>query len=375
MTASTAIVTTTVNTPHFLAGYLEQFAERSHGEVSFVVVGDKRSPPDTREWLSKQEWGDAAWTYLDVQDQERWHERFPALDRLLPWNTIQRRNLGYVCAAEQGAQTIITIDDDNFVTGDDFLAGHGIVGQRLTVDCVGSDDGWANVCAVLETDGGPVVHRGFPLSRRHSRARWQTVSRTGRIAVNAGFWLGEPDVDAVSRIANPTQVLGVAPGTTTPLGLAKGTWCPFNSQNTAFAVDLLPAAYLVVMGAEYRGMRIDRYDDIWMSYFVRAIADHLDDLVVYGRPLVHQERNAHDLLGNLRGELPGMILTDSLVEVLRDVRFGSTTYAECYRELIDALGVAFTRTGTADVDRRFWCDVLNSMALWADLCAQVLPAT
>jgi hypothetical protein len=309
--------------------------------------------------------------YLDVADQERWLGRFPAVGRLLPWNSIQRRNLGYLYAAEQGVRTIVTVDDDNLVTDDDFLGGHGVVGRSVAVECVESADGWANVCAVLESDAGVVVHRGYPLSRRHARTPWRSAVRTGRVAVNAGFWLGEPDVDAVSRIVAPAEVRRVAPEVRLPIGLAKGTWCPFNSQNTAFNIDLLPAAYLVVMGAEYRGLRIDRYDDIWMSYFVRAIADHLDDLVTYGRPLVRQERNAHDVLADLRGELPGMILTEGLVEVLRGVRFTAKTYAGCYAELIDALGVAFTRTGTPDADRRFWCEILAGMSVWADACARV----
>ncbi|MET7854117.1 hypothetical protein AB0D78_45225 [Streptomyces avermitilis] len=372
MTPRTAVVTTTINIPYLLKDYLTQFSAAGRTDLDVVIVGDRKSPPQTREWLQRLDWAGHRWTYLDVDDQEKWNARVPALGSLLPWNSIQRRNLGYLHAAEQGAEVIISIDDDNHVTEDDFLAGHSIVGTTTEVTCVQTESGWANVCNLLRTDSHRVVPRGWPQRRRQLNDEWTTVRRTGRVVVNAGLWLGEPDVDAVSRLVTPVEVLGLTEDAELPLGLAKGTWCPFNSQNTAFHRDLLASMYLVVMGPRYRGVRIDRYDDIWMSYATRAIADHLGDLVTFGRPLVRQDRNPHDHLHDMWGEMPGMVLTEQLVDALRDIDFTGSTYLDCYRELIDALRSTFTADKAPAEDREFWAAILTGMTTWTDICEEVV---
>jgi hypothetical protein len=135
--------------------------------------------------------------------------------------------------------------------------------------------------------------------------------------------------------------------------------------------DLLPAAYLVVMGHPYRGTPIGRYDDIWMSYFVKAIADHFGDLIVFGRPLVYQARNQHDILQDLWGEVPGMILTERLVDTLRSARLTGSNYHECYREIIDLLRREYTVPAVDAVDRLFWRQILDGMSTWLDVCEKV----
>jgi hypothetical protein len=46
--------------------------------------------------------------------------------------------------------------------------------------------------------------------------------------------------------------------------MANGTWCPFNSQNTAFHRDLIPAYVLSPL--------IGRMDDIWARHVQLASA-------------------------------------------------------------------------------------------------------
>ncbi|MFC1416695.1 hypothetical protein [Streptacidiphilus cavernicola] len=370
-TIPTAIVTTTIRVPYLLRDYLAQFDRLGHPPVSVYVVGDRKSPATTREWIASLPWGEHRATYLDVEDQERWNARIPALRTLLPWNSIQRRNLGYLVAALEGAERIISIDDDNHVTDADFLAGHALVGATATLPAVSTPSRWANPSDVLVSDGPRIIHRGYPTTRRETVEPWTLTPRTGRVVVNAGLWVGEPDVDAISRIAAPAQSLGIKPDAALPFALDRGTYGPFNSQNTAFHRDLLPAAYLVVMGPEYRGVRIDRYDDIWMSYFTKALTDHLGDLVAYGGPLVRQDRNDHDLLVDLWGELPGMVLTERLVEAVRDTPLTGGDYLSCYRELIEGLRSRLTGDRAAAPERDLFTAVLDGMDAWADICQEV----
>src|SRR5581483_5232271 len=96
-----------------------------------------------------------------------------------------------------------------------------------------------------------------------------------RVAVNAGFWLDNPDIDALTRMERQIVVRGFNekwPGSN--FTLQPGTWSPFNSQNTALMRDVIPAYFL----SPYIG----RYDDIWASYIVNRIAAQLGDVITFG---------------------------------------------------------------------------------------------
>jgi hypothetical protein len=168
----------------------------------------------------------------------------------------------------------------------------------------------------------------------------------------------------------PAQVVGRR--SAGRFALAAGTCCPFNSQNTAFDARTLPCMYLVVMGPRYRGMAIGRYDDIWMSYFTKTVLDHLGELVAYGPPLVRQERNEHDVLVDLAGELPGMMLTGLLTAALRRLELRGSTHLDCYLELIEGLRSALTRPAACgEEESRLFLEVLAGMEVWAQACAEI----
>jgi len=204
------------------------------------------------------------------------------------------------------------------------------------------------------------------LTRRNTRAR---------VVVNAGLWLGDPDVDAITRIVTPVQVTKRRVGAPLRIALAPGTFCPFNSQNTAFSIDLLPCMYLIVMGDRYRGASCDRYDDIWMSYIAKRIIDRVGDRITFGAPLVRQDRNAHDLLIDLLGEAPAMLLTESLLRHLRAIELKERTYEAAYGELIELLRgrVADPRCGAPD-EREFFESMLKGMQVFWRVCQDVRPS-
>jgi hypothetical protein len=154
--------------------------------------------------------------------------------------------------------------------------------------------------------------------------------------------------------------------------LARGTWCPFNSQNTAFDVKTLPAMYLVVMHDVYRGHRIGRFDDIWMSYFLRAIADQLGDSVLYGPPLVVQDRNPHNFTRDLAEELGGYLLTEKLVEYLRNFKTASKTYLDAYHDLIYYLrDAAESDAALESCEREYFRQMTLGMAAWHSAVANI----
>ncbi len=371
------LVNTTINVPRCLTAYLENAQRYGRLEqLSVVVIGDRKTRDETPEYLKElhQQFGVPV-QYMDVPAQQKLLRPWPALDITLRYNCIQRRNVGYLQAAINGADVIVAVDDDNFVTDEDYLGAHLQVGRKVHVPVVEHSSGWWNICQRLVSDPPRhFYHRGYPKSRQDWKKDGQRVeTATIRPVVNAGLWLKNPDVDATTNIEEPINVVAMEPiAGQRACALAPGTWCPFNSQNTAFDIATLPAMYLVVMLDTIRGYRIGRLDDIWMSYFLRAIADQLGDAVLYGPPLVVQDRNPHNFVRDLSEELPGYILTEKLVEYLRDFKTTERTYLDAYLDLIYHLRDRAEADAELDTPEREYFRLMTlGMAAWHAAVANV----
>ncbi len=307
--------------------------------------------------------------FLDVPAQDSLlSTHFPELFKDLPYNTIQRRNVSILIAYALGCDAIITIDDDNYlVEGQDFIGDHVRLLRGVGKDaaealpCLTSSSGWYNVCEMLkEKRGYTFYHRGYPMKQRWpafapaASVRRQPVN----IVVNAGLWLGDPDVDAITRLANEIEATAMVAQES--VALARGTWSPFNSQNTALAREVV-AAYCLPW-------TIGRYDDIYTSYVVKAIADHLGCTVAYGFPLVKQERNPHNYFVDHEKEKVGLEMCDSFTDLLKTVVFKGTTFAECYGELIAQ--VAPVLTAEESKHAQFFKNMLDNMTCWQKTIAR-----
>jgi hypothetical protein len=327
----TTIVTTTIHIPALLMEYAQNARRHGHTGLDFIVIGDRKSPHETAAFCRQV---DRLYpcSWWDIAAQEKRLAPFPELWRHLRFDSIQRRNIGLLIAWQNGADVVITIDDDNFVLNQDFVGLHSAAGTVRPITTYGSTSGWLDVCSFLEADDGArFYHRGYPRQPRWAERDYFVTSGWSdhRIAVNAGFWLDNPDIDALTRMERQPIVRGLKPGWTGNIALAPGTWSPFNSQNTALMRDVLPAYFL----SPYIG----RYDDIWASYIINRIAQHFGDVIAFGEPLVRQQRNPHDLWRDLDAERDGMILTDDFCAALRSIPLMGSTYHECLGELIQAL--------------------------------------
>ena len=293
---NTTIVTTTINVPSALEKYAQNARFYGHSDLSFVVIGDKKTPAETRTFCNSLSARHFPCTYLGIEDQRSYLERYPALWTHLPFHSIQRRNIGFLKAWEDGAQTIITIDDDNWMLNHDFVRLHGLVGETPELPAFETSSGWFNVCSTLdEASNTPFYHRGFPRGERWKESETFTsvapIKR--RVAVNAGLWLDDPDIDAMTRMERPISVRGMRASAPARFALQPGTWSPFNSQNTFLSRDVLKDYFLLPF--------CGRMDDIWAAYYLQAKGRR----VVFGPPSVYQKRNVHDLVRDMRGEYLG----------------------------------------------------------------------
>ena len=366
----TTIVTTTIYVPQALEKYARNARFYGHPELNFIVIGDRKTPAGTQAFCESVAENYYPCEYLPVEAQRVYLERYPALWNHLPFNSIQRRNVGLLKAWEDGADVIITIDDDNWMLNHDFLRLHSVVGQAPELPAIETSSGWFNVCSVLdEASGTPFYHRGHPRGQRWKESEEFTCVAPirRRVAVNAGLWLDDPDIDAMTRLERPIVVKGLKPGYSRFV-LQPGTWSPFNSQNTALARDVIPAYFLSPC--------VGRYDDIWPSYLVTRIAQHLGDVIAYGEPLLRQKRNEHNLWKDLDAERIGMALTDEFCATLRGIPLAGGTYHDCYGELAEKLPAAW-QPGAAwtDAMRAAREGLIEGMGVWhAAFSAAMKPA-
>jgi len=366
----TTIVTTTINIPVLLQRYAENAKYYGHTNLDFVVIGDRKSPAETADFCHTVS-AHYPCAYLDIPAQKKYLDRFPQLWEHLRFDSIQRRNIGILLAYENGADVVITIDDDNFVMDQDFVGLHSRVGILRELPCYGSTSGFFDVCSLLEVDDGVrFYHRGFPQKMRWNEASHfvSTHRSMRRVAVNAGFWLDNPDIDALTRIERQPVVRGFKPNWNGNIALQPGTWSPFNSQNTALMRDVLPAYFL----SPYIG----RYDDIWASYLVARIAQHLGHVISFGEPLVRQERNPHDLWKDLDQEHNGMIMTDDFCSALRSISLTGSSYHECFREIATALPAAWNVGPKWSESQREWRSrLLEGLQIWHSVFETIRTST
>jgi hypothetical protein len=367
------VVATTINFPNFLQTYRENLQKFGHiDDVKMWVVGDKKTPPEGAAFASEQRQQGLDVDYLDPESQERWLKRFPDLDAIIPWNTDNRRNVGFLRALEEGCEILVSIDDDNYpLAHSDFYGGHIDTGRQVEREVFTSDNGWFNLCSELVIEPAvDVVPRGY-LYRKRFAKQASLGKKQVTLAAHAGLWLGDPDVDAATRLAFPIRATGTKKRN---IALQPGVWSPINTQNTSIARRAIPAYYYIRMLEQLPGAKLDRYGDIWSGYFLTRCAEHLGEAIGIGQPEVDHVRNVHDLLADLRAEFWGMVLTPHFIDTLRAGTLEGNDYVSSARSLASLLEASAgdieqkaNVAGVADYIRR----ISHHLRVWVDVCVEL----
>jgi len=363
----TVLVTTTIRVPTFLKLVCENAARHGRTDFACLVIGDTKTPADARSFCQTlaQQTGISI-EYFDIADQERALADHPALSRLIPLNSGVRKQIGLFLAYLRGFQTVVMLDDDNFVTDTDFFGFHQAVGTQATVDLLANPSGWQNVYECLvEERGMPCYPRGYPWSQRTpTPPATIRTNTTARIVATNGFVLGDPDVDAITRLFWPIRITGMKPGYGPHIALAPGTWSPFNNQNTAITGELLPVYFTPPSTG--------RNADIWTAYVICRLTEHMGDVIAFGQPLVRQDRNPHNLWKDLDDEQVNNQATEPFVSTLREVRLTARTYVEALDELISGCLAVLPRVACPPESRAMIESFWTEYRQWAEICASAV---
>jgi hypothetical protein len=273
------IVTTTINGP---TKAIDKFQAMKDWDL--VVIGDKKTPPDYH--LERG-------TYVTPEEQEKYD---PALSEAIGWNCIQRRSMGLLWAKDMGADVVAVVDDDNIPLegwGQDLMVGKEVEVNHFETSLPAFDP-------VGATNHPNLWHRGFPLQLLSKRDYSKMSRKRVTVDVQADFWNGDPDIDAICRMEHAPEC------TFDPqrFPMASNKMGPFNSQNTFLSGECLKDYFLFP--------HVGRMDDIWAAYYLQAKGAR----VIWAKASVYQDRNVHDLVRDMKQEYCGYENNLKIVEEL-----------------------------------------------------------
>jgi hypothetical protein len=247
------------------------------------------------------------------------------------------RSYGFWKAWKEGADIIITLDDDCYPVDTNFIERHV-----------------KNLSQMAPHDWFPsfphpdfLFTRGFPYQARSDVP----------VMVSHGLWGKNLDLDGMTQKAHPNLDIPAYPPMQT--FIPKGLYYPMCSMNLAFRKEVTPLMYFPLMGKDPDGIPwgFDRFDDIWAGIFSKKIMDHLGYAVVNGSPFV-EHRKASDADINIQKERAGIEINETLWQWVDVVKLTKKTPAGCYRELAEK--IVFPHT-------HYFSKLREAMIIWSEL--------
>lgn len=295
-----AVVVTSISAPNKALREIARGAQETG--MSFLLIGDTKSPAEFQ--LEGCE-------FYSVARQEQSGLRFA---QLCPTRHYARKNIGYLLAIRSGAPLILETDDDNIPRPAWWNERQlHAPAPRL------ASGGWINVYRYFSE--AMIWPRGLPLDAiQTDLPAFEMLPReTVECPIQQGLADENPDVDAIYRLV---ATLPQSFRADRRLALSAGSWCPFNSQNTAWWPQAFPLLYLPA----YCSFRMT---DIWRSFVAQRIAWANEWSILFHEANVWQERNDHNLMRDFADEVPGY---------LNNARIAAELDALAIRPGTDALG-------------------------------------
>ena len=374
--------------------YLQNFDKFGHDtskiDVLFIDEGDDATRLKTREIFSETNF-----EFFGPAEREKFFKDNFGNDwqrylEVIPKRAHAETSFGMLLALQRKPDLVIEVDDDTApYMSHDFLGMHSKVVGRDVDKVIHSTSGWYNVMENLESvrmeneEEVPVselLHpRGFPYAKRFVETNYiekRPEEGNGRVVMNEGLWFQVPDFDAVNILAEGgvdghprTRSKSLKNRTVV---LEKGTQVTVCSMNVAFDKKVIPAFYQMPM----KYMNIDRFDDIWSGILVKKAIDAMGDYIALGEPCVIHKKAKRSSFKDLRAEMDGMVVNESLARMLAEIpldRIDNSSYNQAYRSITENL----QKMTTSDVSMEPWMKdylgyVFKMMDTWSDICEKLV---
>lgn len=308
-----ALVVTSIASPNAVLSLLASGA-KTH-QITFYVIGDVSSP-------EKFELDGCHFYSIEKQRQLEF-----AFAKKCPERHYSRKNIGYLLAMQEGADLILETDDDNFP-----MPSFWEKRKRKHLLPVAINQEWLNVYQYF-TDKF-IWPRGFALEKLQDKKPEMSSFNISEVLcpIQQGLANDNPDVDAIYRLTYPLPFKFRSDQFS--LAIGKGTWCPFNSQNTSWFKEAFPLLYLPSFCSF-------RMTDIWRSFIAQRILWENEWYLLFHSPSVWQDRNDHNLMKDFQDEIPGYLNNYKIADNLAGLSLlkGKENIPEnlliCYQKLID----------------------------------------
>jgi len=304
-------------------------------------------PRERREWF-KSRFGSAYRRYEGV----------------IPERCHAETSFGFLVAYEENADVVLELDDDVQITKD--LVKRHVENltckEGITVHAEGK---WYNTMENLVLNNDSTIYpRGHPYSSEARKGNYSWAEIGGECVLNMGLWLQNPDLDALTLVyysgldgkcdikSNGCKREKVVVG--------EGTYFAACSMNTSFKTEVIPAFYQLYMNIQ----GIDRFDDIWSGIFLKRIADHLGEKMCVGNPLGSHIKRSRNVFDDLRKELGGIVMNETLWRMVDEAELSSNSFADCYLELSEHLSKSLSEKIKDSICVRFMRLQIQKMRTW-----------
>jgi hypothetical protein len=280
---------------------------------SFYVIGDAPSPADF------------SIDGCEFYSLERQKTTELKIAELLPTRHYARKNIGYLLAMRTRPAMLLETDDDNMPLPEFWDARKALMRVPTL-----AGNGWTNVYRYF-TEAN-IWPRGLPLDAvQRQLPEFESLPEVeSDCPIQQGLADEDPDVDAIYRLLLPLPIYFRKDRR---LALERGTWCPFNSQNTAWFPEAYPLLYL----PSHCSFRMT---DIWRGFVAQRIAWENGWAVLFRSPDVYQERNEHNLMRDFADEVPGYLHNRTIGARLDALKLEAgpqnlgDNLIKCYEELV-----------------------------------------
>ena len=281
------IVITSINNP---TEAVKKFSKLI--DFSLILVGDNKTPKD--------------WKYKNIQflSIEEQRKKYPNLSKLVTENHYARKLFGYLEAIKLNPEYIYETDDDNIPDSNfpNFLFKESKITELNTKEIS------LNIYSFFTKKN--IWPRGIPLSYIQKKVNIKKNRIEIFPYIQQGLANLDPDVDAIYRLTNGDFVTFDA---NKRFAISKGTFSPFNTQNTLFHKKFFPLMYLPSTVSP-------RATDIWRGYIAQRILWEFDSRLVYLSPSVYQKRNFHNLMKDFNDEIEVYKKTDKIINVISSIK-------------------------------------------------------
>jgi len=374
MCAKIYIIVASVNVLSNLYSFEKEIAKlKDNVKVVVVDEGDEVVRQKNKEILK-----DFSYEFYGPRERVRWFKdhftnTYEKYSSAIPEKCHAETSFGFLVAYKEGADVILELDDDCF-----HASNHNLIREHLNNllsnggFIVSSNSKWYNTIENLVLNNDFVVFpRGHPYApeARIESYNWKKTNNR-KCVLNMGLWAGYPDLDALTILYN-----GGLDGRCSikSVGLKRdkvivdgGTYFAICSMNTSFQRRIVPAFYQLYM----KVMGVDRFDDIWSGLFIKKIADHVSDNICLGKPLVYHDKRTRSTFKDLKAELEGMIINETLWRIVDSLELNSKDYFECYLELANGIEKNVEKF-SEKAHRDFISLQVEKMKLWLEVVDKI----